>query len=171
MTVPYNITYNLNGGNNNATNPDTYSSGEVILRNPIRKGYAFKGWYTDRQYVNKITTITQSNAADCNLYAKWEKVTVKKATLKSVKNVKGKKAQISIKKLSGVKGYEISYSTSAKFVKGKTKTKHITKTSYMLSKLKKNKKYYVRIRAYKLDSMGRKVYGKYSNVKKLTIKK
>ena len=38
-------------------------------------------------------------------------------------------------------------------------------------KLKKGKTYYVRVRAYKKDSTGRKVYGKYSKVMKVKITK
>ena len=74
------------------------------------------------------------------------------------------------KKVSGAKGYEISYSTDKKFKKAVTK-KNTAKTSYTISKLKKGKTYYVRIRAYKMDSTGKKVYGKYSSVKKVKISK
>ena len=45
------------------------------------------------------------------------------------------------------------------------------KTSYTIKNLKKGKIYYLRVRAYKLDSMGKKVYGKYSKVIKVKIKK
>ena len=41
----------------------------------------------------------------------------------------------------------------------------------MEKKLKKGKTYYVRVRAYKKDSTGRKVYGKYSKVMKVKITK
>ena len=37
--------------------------------------------------------------------------------------------------------------------------------------LKKGKIYYVRIRAYKMDSTGKKVYGKYSSMKKVKVSK
>ena len=49
--------------------------------------------------------------------------------------------------------------------------KNTTKTSYTISKLKKGKTYYVRIRAYKVDSTGKKVYGKYTSVKKVKVSK
>ena len=66
--------------------------------------------------------------------------------------------------------YEISYSTDKKFKKAVTR-KNTTKTSYTISKLKKGKTYYVRIRAYKVDSTGKKVYGKYTSVKKVKVSK
>lgn len=40
---------------------------------------------------------------------------------------------------------------------------HLTET--------KNKTYYVKVRAYKKDSKGKKIYGSYSTVKKIKIKK
>ena len=44
-------------------------------------------------------------------------------------------------------------------------------TSKTITKLKKGKTYYVKVRAYTKDSKGKKVYGKYSNVKKVKIQK
>ena len=83
-----------------------------------------------------------------------EKVTFSK--LKSVKltAVSAKKLKVSWKKLSSkdrkkVKKIEIQYSTDKKF-KNNVKSKFVSsgKTSYTISGLKKNTKYYVRVRAY-----------------------
>ena len=41
----------------------------------------------------------------------------------------------------------------------------------MVSKLSKGKTYYVKVRAYKKDSTGAKVYGSFSSVKKVKISK
>ena len=170
VTVPYKITYKLNKGKNNASNPSTYYGKKVTLKNPSRKGYAFAGWYTDAKFKKKITSISSSAKSDYILYAKWTKVKVAKASLTSAKNSKSKQILLKYKKVSGAKGYEISYSTDKKFKKAVTK-KNTAKTSYTISKLKKGKIYYVRIRAYKIDSTGKKVYGKYSSVKKVKISK
>ena len=170
VTVPYKITYKLNKGKNNASNPSTYYGKKVTLKNPSRKGYAFAGWYTDAKFKKKITSISSSAKSDYILYAKWTKVKVAKASLTSAKNSKSKQILLKYKKVSGAKGYEISYSTDKKFKKAVTK-KNTAKTSYTISKLKKGKTYYVRIRAYKVDSTGKKVYGKYSSVKKVKISK
>ncbi len=170
VTVPYHVSYVLNGGTNNRTNPVSYFNQKINLKNPTRSKYSFSGWYTDSRFKNKVTGITQANKSDLTLYAKWSKVTVKKAFVKTVKNNAKKKAKVTIKKVSGAKGYRIQYSTSKKFKKG-TKTKTTTKTSYTLSGLKKGKTYYVRVCAYKLDSKNSKIYGKYSSVKKIKIKK
>ena len=170
VTVPYKITYKLNKGKNNASNPSTYYGKKVTLKNPSRKGYAFAGWYTDAKFKKKITSISSSAKSDYILYAKWTKVKVAKASLTSAKNSKSKQILLKYKKVSGAKGYEISYSTDKKFKKVVTK-KNTAKTSYTISKLKKGKIYYVRIRAYKMDSMGKKVYGKYSSMKKVKVSK
>ena len=170
ITVPYNITYNLNKGKNNAANPSTYYGKKITLKDPSRKGYIFAGWYTDSKFKKKITAIESNAKCDYTLYAKWTKVKVAKVSITSAKNSKSKQILLKYKKVSGVKGYEISYSMDKKFKKAVTK-KNTTKTSYTIKKLKKGKTYYVRIRAYKVDSTGGKVYGKYSSVKKVKINK
>ena len=170
VTVPYKITYKLNKGKNNSSNPSTYYGKKVTLKNPSRKGYAFAGWYTDAKFKKKITSISSSAKSDYILYAKWTKVKVAKASLTFAKNSKSKQILLKYKKVSGAKGYEISYSTDKKFKKAVTK-KNTAKTSYTISKLKKGKIYYVRIRAYKMDSTGKKVYGKHSSMKKVKVSK
>lgn len=107
-----------------------------------------------------------------NKPTKPAKVTVKKTTLKSAKNAKGKKLVVKWKKNTAGNGYQIQYSTSKKFAKG-NKTETISKnktTSYTIKKLKKKKTYYVRIRTYKKVS-GKTYYSEWSSVKKVKIKK
>ncbi len=100
-----------------------------------------------------------------------EKIKVGKTSLKTLKNQAGRKAKISYKKVDGAKGYEILYSTSKKFAKRSTGKINTKKTAYTIKKLKKGKTYYFKVRAYKLDKKNEKVYGPYSKVKKLSIKK
>ena len=104
------------------------------------------------------------------LYAKWEKIKVSKTQIISAKNNKSKQIALKYKKVSGAKGYEISYSTDKKFKKSVTK-KTTSRTSCNLTKLKKGKTYYVRVRAYKKDSAGKKVYGSYSKAQKIKVTK
>lgn len=167
----YKITYKLNKGKNNKKNPKTYTSAKkVVLKKPTRKGYAFKGWYTDRKCTKKITSIKKGSKKNYTIYAKWSKVKVKKTTGLKVMNTKGKNLVVRYSKVSGAKGYQITYATNSKFTKGK-KVVNTTKRTKTIQKLKKGKTYYVRVRAYKKDSTGRKVYGKYSTVKKIKITK
>lgn len=92
-------------------------------------------------------------------------ITTKPTKVKSVTTARvGKKAKVTWKKTSGASGYQVKYSTGKKFKASKTKTKFTTKTSVILKKLSKKKKYYVKVRAYKTVN-GKKLYGKWSRVK------
>ena len=109
--------------------------------------------------------------------------TTKPNTTKNTKTVKPKKT--SIKKLSkgkkkftvtwakvsGVKGYQIQYSSDKKFKKNNksvTVTKQKT-TKATVKKLKSKKKYYVRVRTYKTVN-GKKIYSSWSKVKSVKTK-
>ena len=90
-----------------------------------------------------------------------------KVKVTSVKNVKGKKISTKWKKVKGAKGYQLQYALNKKFKKKKSiQTK---KTKYTIKKLKKKKTYYIRVRAYKMNGK-KKVYGKWSKVKKVKRK-
>nr|MCR4689782.1 calcineurin-like phosphoesterase [Lachnospiraceae bacterium] len=69
-----------------------------------------------------------------------------------------------------VDGYEVISATSKKKLAKVKKAKSFTKTTIKLTKLKKGKTYYIKVRAYKFDGE-EKVYGKWSRVKKIKIKK
>lgn len=98
-------------------------------------------------------------------------IKLKKPVIKSVKNKKGKKVKIVLKKkVSGAKGYQVAYSRDKKFKKSVKKVGFIGKTK-TIGKLKKNRTYYIKVRAYKKDVNGKKIYGPYSKVKKVKIKK
>jgi endoglucanase len=87
----------------------------------------------------------------------------------SLKNMKNRKIKVSYKKISGITGYEIQYSTSKKFASKNTKTVKTKKTSYTLKKLKKGKTYYIRVRAYKNKS-GTTIKGSFSGKKSIKVK-
>ena len=70
--------------------------------------------------------------------------------------------------VSEANGYQVVYSTGKKF--GRSKKKLVKGTSVTISKLKKKKTYYVKLRAYKKAGTGKR-FGKYSAVKKIKIKK
>ncbi|MBQ8546603.1 MAG: InlB B-repeat-containing protein [Clostridia bacterium] len=69
----YDITYVLNNGTNNSQNPSTYNGEETItFASPTRKGYSFKGWFTESTFENEITSISLGSSGKKTLYAKWE---------------------------------------------------------------------------------------------------
>lgn len=84
--------------------------------------------------------------------------------IKSVKKAK-KSLKVTWKKVKGVTGYQIQYSTSSKFKKSKKITiKKAKTTSKTIKKLKAKKKYYVRIRTY-ITVNGKKKYSGWSKKK------
>lgn len=102
--------------------------------------------------------------------------TVKAPAKTTVKLSKAKKTSIKVswKKVSGVAAYQIQYSTSKNFKKAKTVKVSAKSTSKVLKKLKKNKKYYVRVRSYKVTKANNKsknVYSAWSAKKVLKTKK
>ena len=96
------------------------------------------------------------------------KKTLSKVILRVPKNKKGRKLVVRWNAVKDAKGYQLQYALNKKFKKKKSiQTK---KTKYTIKKLKKKKTYYIRVRAYKMNGK-KKVYGKWSTVKKVKIKK
>ena len=171
VIVPYGITYHLNGGVNSVENPAYQNNETIILKAPSRAKYAFEGWYTDSAYKTKITQITAGSNQAYNLYAKWKKISKPGATkLLTAKNAKGKKISVKCRKVKKADGYEIAYSTSKK-IKKSTPVVTSKKVKAVISGLKKGKTYYVRVRAYNLDSAGNRIWGAWTAAKKVTVKK
>ena len=99
-----------------------------------------------------------------------ETVKPKKTSIKKLSKGK-KKFTVTWAKVSGVKGYQIQYSSDKKFKKNKksvTVTKQKT-TKATVKKLKSKKKYYVRVRTYKTVN-GKKIYSSWSKVKSVKTK-
>jgi len=93
----------------------------------------------------------------------------KKAVLKKVKATGKKKVKIIVKKTSEkINGYEVILSTKKNFKKAKKVT--TKKNIVTVRKLKASKKYFVKVRAFKKVG-NKKIYGKYSTVKKVIVKK
>ncbi len=89
-----------------------------------------------------------------------------KTSITSAKRSSSTKIKLKWKKQTGITGYQIQYSTK-KDMSGSKKLKVAkSKKSATLSKLKKGKKYYVRIRTYKTVS-GTNYYSKWSAKKKV----
>ena len=99
--------------------------------------------------------------------------TVSKPKSTKIKKATGSKKAVALTwaKVSGVKGYEVQVATDKKFKKNKKtitiKKQKTTKTT--VKKLKAKKKYYVRIRTYKVSN-GKKVYSSWSKIKTVKTK-
>lgn len=92
----------------------------------------------------------------------------RKVQTKLAKSTKKRKITFKWKKTTGT-GYQYQWSTSKNFKKNYL-TKTTKKTNVTISTSKSRKTYYVRVRAYKTHSNGKKYYGKWSTVKKVKVK-
>ena len=127
-----------------------------------------------RQKTEELSQPTTANVGNTTTKTNTKiKITNPSAVkLVSVKNLKGKKAKVVWKKNLRSNGYQIQYAIKKNFKSGQKNTtiKKNKTTSTTLKKLKKKKTYYVRVRTYKTVS-GKNYYSKWSNVKKVKIKK
>ena len=109
----------------------------------------------------EVTTGTLTDGSSVKSPAKVKKVKI---------SAKKTKVTVTWKKNKKAKGYEISYATNKKFKKAsKVNVKKNNKTKKVLTKIKSNKVYYIKVRAYVIVN-GKKVYGKYSKVRKIRSK-
>lgn len=96
----------------------------------------------------------------------WEGEKVPAKTKITKVNVKNKAVTVKFKKISGVAGYEVQYSTKKNFAAGKTQTVVTTSNKVKFKKAKKSKKYFVRVRSYYIGEKG-KVYSQWSKTAKV----
>lgn len=137
----------------------TYDGGKIL----IPAGYQQEGKIL---YTCTVCGKTKEVAGGSGL------ISIRKTAVRKLTAKKGrKKIQVKLEKVSGAEGYQIAYSTSKKFKKAVYKVS-TTKTSCTIKKkLKKNKTYYVRARAYKRDLTGAEVYGEWCKAKKIKVRK
>lgn len=95
----------------------------------------------------------------------------KRTTIRSAKAIGSRKVKVAWKKNSMADGYKIQLSMDKNFKKGikSVMVKKRTTLSTTVSKLKKKKRYYVRVCAYKKVG-SKRYYGSYSKVKSIRVK-
>lgn len=149
---------------------------EVVLPTtvPTKQGYRFDGWdLNGRKYMpGDVCSIYSSET----LRAMWVKEEYSNSSDdNNTTNVNGTakyKVTVKCKKQKDVKGYQFKLSTNKKFKKTKTgylKTITTKKNKATFKKLPKKGKYYMKCRSYTMKGK-KKVYSKWSKVKKITIK-
>ena len=69
----YDITYELNGGENNSSNPTQYemATGVTSFYDATRTGYHFDGWFSNSGLTDAITSIPTNSTGAKTLYAGW----------------------------------------------------------------------------------------------------
>ena len=142
----------------------TVASGQVIL-NITKSLYRRK---IMKRIIFIITTIILliSMTFPTTVFA----ASIPTTTITSVK-AQSKAFTVKWKKKSSITGYQIQYSTDSKFKKEKKsiKTKNAKTVSKKITKLKAAKKYYVRIRTYKIVNK-KTYYSSWSKKKNVTTK-
>lgn len=94
-----------------------------------------------------------------------------KAYFSSINNVIAGKVNVQLKPMNEISGYQLVYSTSSKFTASTTKKITGKSTSRTVVNLTKGKTYYFKVRAYRKKINGESVYGEFSAIKKIIVKK
>lgn len=171
VRIGYQVTYKLNKGKNVPSNPSVFLTSESTkLKKAVRKGYTFAGWYTDQNYRNRIKEIKKGTNKNITVYAKWRKISVDRVKSLTLRTAGKDRIRLRFGKASGADGYLVKYSTSKDFKNSMTRVR-TGRTNPLIRNLKTGRTYYVKVRAYKTDSAGKSVYGKYSSVKKIRLDK
>lgn len=148
------------------------SDGKVSLKSSNTKVVKISGTKVIPVNPGKANiTITVTDGTRYAAASKTVTITVipAKTSLRSVKSKTAKQATVTWKKIKSISGYQISYSQNSSMKKAKTLTVKGSATRATLKELVSKKKYYVRIRTYKVVS-GKKYYSKWSSKKSVKIR-
>lgn len=109
----YNLSFDANGGSSiNTTRSVSYGNYYGTLPIPVRTGYRFEGWYTQKIGGTKISSSTRMGAHNVKVYARWKPVVPGKPTLVGVKANSYNKITITWRAASNATHYGIFYKTS-----------------------------------------------------------
>ena len=169
MVVGYKtVTFSPNGGSVSETSRKVKSGNTIgSLPKTVRKGYDFLGWYTGATEGTRIEA-TRICTSNLTCYAHWKKISLSQGTIKGL-SAQYKQMSIKTGEISKAEGYEIQYAKSSD-MKNRV-SRFISGTSLTVTGLKPGTTYYVRLRGWKKDSAGQKVYGSWSKVRSLKLPK
>ena len=122
-----------------------------LNKKTLKKGTDYTVTYKNNKKVGKATVTIKGKGNYTGTITKTFKINPKNTTVKKLTSPKTKQLKVTYKKVSGVTGYQVTYSTSKKFTKSTTKTatiKGVSKLSKTVKSLKKGKTYYVKVRTY-----------------------
>lgn len=146
------------------------AKGKVLkTAHTLRNTYTFKSLSKVTTYQVRITAYKTIDSKKVYAAVSTKLTTATAPAAVAIGSVRAgsKQATLAWKTVTGASGYEITYSPSAKFTNAKTVT--VTGGTATVKKLTKGKKYYFKVRAYKLVN-GEKVYGAWSTAKSTTVK-
>lgn len=117
----------------------------------------------------KFTVCANKENRQCEPSDVFSAVTVpKKVSNKSARSKKSRRITYSFKKVNAT-GYQYQWSTHRNF-KSNFLTKNTKSTKVTIKTAQSRRRYYVRVRASKAERGGKKIYGKWSNVKSVRVK-
>ena len=144
----------------------------ALVKTTAASAFVNKGLTTGKNYYYKVRAYKKVGSK--TVYGGFSKTAGAKPALKAPAKVRAKagkkKITVQWKKTDGATGYKVYRATkkNGKYKAVKTIKKQRT-VKYVDKKVKKNKRYYYKVRAYK-NVDGKKVYSKYSKVVKVRVK-
>ena len=129
----------------------------------LDKGIDYSVSYKNNKSVGKATIIIKGKGIYTGTVSKTFKIIPKKSAVTKAYSPKKGKLKLTLKKVAGVTGYQITYGTNRTVTKNK-KVIYTKKTTKTITGLKKGKTYYFKVRAYKTIK-GKKYFSKYSIIK------
>lgn len=162
----YKVSFDTNGGSSiNTTKSVPYGKYYGTLPTPVRTGYKFGGWYTQKNGGTKVSSTTRMEAQNVLLYAHWNPIVPGKPSLSEIKANSYNKITITWRAASNATHYGIFYKTSGESWKqiatlGSTDRSY-THISSKRFPIKLGKKYVYTVRAYNSFS---KKWGNYDKI-------
>lgn len=142
-----------------------------LVNKTLKKGTDYTVTYANNKKAGKATVKIKGIKDYSGTVTKTFKIVPKKASISKLTTPKSKTVKIIWKRDSQADGYQIQYAGNSRFTKGKQNihVKKKTIVSKKISKLKRKKRYYFRIRSYKTID-GKKCYGPWSRPAKVKCK-
>lgn len=122
-----------------------------------KKGYKFEGWYYGKKKIKEGARAYNN----MTIVPKWKKIKLKKAKVIIPKQNYKRYATVKLSAKGAYDGIQVKIGKKSDFAESKVLT---------FGKFKSGKTYKVKARTYAIDSRGKKIYGKWSSAKKITIK-
>lgn len=179
--VNANVRFDVNGGREIKVNAKSVPVGQPYgeLPKPSRPDHKFTGWNTQPngkgEYVTAETVCTTED--EHILYAVWITKKGRIAKAKPTLTIRqGRVAErtdgrlkLRFQKVAKASGYKVRFSTTKKFKKGTYETLTLNKNDNIIFiyGVPPYKTYYVKVRAFQKKG-GKKIYGRWSKVKKFT---
>jgi hypothetical protein len=137
----------------------------------LKKGTDYTVSYKNNKQIGKATITIKGKGIYSGKVTKTFKIVPKKETISKLTSSKSRTIKVKWKKDTKATGYQIQYAQNSKFTSGKQiiTIKKKTTVSKTITKLVKNKEYYVRVRSYKKIN-GKTYYGKWSKSESVICK-